>query len=219
MSSASPIYQLKVRLLGLSPMIWRRVLVSDSTTLRELHGILQVAMGWEGIHLFLFEVHAVQYGSFEMHAGNPDVSLQQFGFRENQRFSYVYDMGDHWEHEIRVEAINPPPKKTYPACIGGSGACPPEDCGGVYGYLERRDEADGYDAWNDMDVMVGFLEDVVAVNAPNRPVSDFMSDDVEAAMERMVARKPFVAGKFSRGAVNKRFRSGDHRDLMRQQMW
>jgi len=38
-------------------------------------------------------------------------------------------------------------------------------------------------------------------------------------MERMVARKPFVAGKFSRGAVNKRFRSGDHRDLMRQQMW
>lgn len=126
MSSASPIYQLKVRLLGLSPMIWRRVLVSDSTTLRELHGILQVAMGWEGIHLFLFEVHAVQYGSFELHAGNPDVSLQQFGFRENERFSYVYDMGNNWEHEIRVEAINPPPKKTYPACIGGSGACPPD---------------------------------------------------------------------------------------------
>lgn len=95
----------------------------------------------------------------------------------------------------------------------------PEDCGGVYGYLERRDEADGYDAWNDMDVMVGFLEDVVAANAPNRPVSDFMSDDVESAMERVVARKPFVEGKFSRGAVNKRFRSGDHRDLMRQQMW
>ena len=46
-----------------------------------------------------------------------------------------------------------------------------------------------------------------------------MSDDVESAMERMVARKPFVEGKFSRGAVNKRFRSGDHRDLMRQQMW
>ena len=60
---------------------------------------------------------------------------------------------------------------------------------------------------------------VVAANAPNRPVSDFMSDDVESAMERMVARKPFVEGKFSRGAVNKRFRSGDHRDLMRQQMW
>ena len=61
MSSASQIYQLKVRLLGLSPMIWRRVLVSDSTTLRELHGILQVAMGWEGIHLFVFDILAVRY--------------------------------------------------------------------------------------------------------------------------------------------------------------
>ena len=53
MSSASQIYQLKVRLLGLSPMIWRRVLVSDSTTLRELHGILQVAMGWEDTSSFI----------------------------------------------------------------------------------------------------------------------------------------------------------------------
>lgn len=219
MSSAAEIYQLKVRLLGISPMIWRRVLVPSSVTLRELHGIFQVAMGWEGIHLFLFEVYAVRYGSFELHAATPDVALAEFGFREKARFSYVYDMGDHWEHEIRVEAINPPPKKSYPVCIGGSGACPPEDCGGPHGYLERRDEADGYDAWKDMGVMVGFLEDVAAADAPNRPVSDFMSDDVEAAMERMVARKPFAEGKFSRGDVNKQFRAKEHQQLMRQQMW
>lgn len=219
MDAPGEIIQLKVRLLGISPMIWRRVLVPSSTTLRELHGLLQVAMGWEGIHLFLFDVRAVHYGSFELHAANPDVSLQQFGFRENERFSYVYDMGDHWEHEVRVEAISDAAlKKSYPACIGGSGACPPEDCGGVHGYLERRDEAVGYDAWRDMGVMADFLEDVVAADAPSRPVSDFMSDDVEAAMERMVARKPFVEGSFSRGAVNKRFRTGDHRALMRQQM-
>jgi len=219
MSVAPETYQLKIRLLGINPMIWRRVLVPSSTTLRELHGIVQVAMGWEGIHLFLFDIHAVRYGSFELHASNPDVSLQEFEFRDNERFSYVYDMGDHWEHEIRIEASNPPPKKTYPVCIGGSGACPPEDCGGVPGYLERRDEADGYDAWRDMGTMVVFLEDVVAANAPDRPVSDFLSDDVEAAMERMVARKPFVEGKFLQGAVNKRFRAGEHRELMRQQMW
>lgn len=219
MSTAPEILQLKVRLLGISPMIWRRVLVPASTTLRELHGILQVTMGWEGIHLFLFDVYAVQYGSFELHAADPDVALREFGFRENDRFSYTYDMGDHWEHEIRIEAIDSPPKKFYPICTGGSGACPPEDCGGPHGYLERRDEADGYDAWRDMGVMVDFLEDVVAADAPERPVSDFLSDDVEAAMERMIARKPFVEGKFSRGAVNKRFRAGEHRDLMHQQMW
>ena len=219
MDASGQIYQLKVRLLGISPMIWRRVLVPTSTTLRELHGVLQVAMGWEGIHLFLFDVYAVRYGSFELHAANPDVPMHQFEFRENDRFSYIYDMGDHWEHEIRVEVINPPPKKSYPICIGGSGACPPEDCGGPYGYHERRDEADGYDAWRDMGVMVDFLEDIVAADVPERPVSDFLSDEVEAAMERMIARKPFVERKFLRGAVNKRFRAGDHRDLMHQQMW
>ncbi len=70
-----------------------------------------------------------------------------------------------------------------------------------------------------MGVMTDFLEDVVAAHAPDRPVSDFLSDDVEAAMARIAARKPFVEGKFSRGDVNKRFWAGDHRDLMRQQMW
>ena len=157
MSSGPEIYQLKIRLLGISPMIWRRVLVPASLTLRELHGILQVAMGWEGIHLFLFDVHALRYGSFELHAGNPEIQLDQFGLRENERFSYVYDMGDHWEHEIRLEAINPPPKKTYPICTGGSEACPPGDCGGAHGYQERRDEADEYDAWRDMCVMSDFF--------------------------------------------------------------
>jgi hypothetical protein len=73
-------------------MIWRRVLVLSSTTLRELHGILQVAMGWEGIHLFLFDVRVVRYGSFELHAASSDIFLQQFDLRENERFSYVYDI-------------------------------------------------------------------------------------------------------------------------------
>jgi len=219
MSELPKIIQLKIRLLGISPMIWRRVLIPSATTLRELHGILQVAMGWEGIHLFLFYVRAVRYGSFELHAASSDISLQQFGLRENERFSYVYDMGDHWEHEVRVEAISDATlKKSYPVCTGGSGACPPEDCGGVHGYHERRDEADGYDAWKDMGVMADFLEDVVAADTPNRPVSDFMSDDVETAMERMIARKPFVEENFSRGTVSKRFRAGEHLELMHQQM-
>ena len=85
MDASEQIYQLKVRLLGISPMIWRRVLVPTSTTLRELHGIVQVAMGWEGIHLFLFDVYAVRYGSFELHAADPDVPLQLFDFRKNER--------------------------------------------------------------------------------------------------------------------------------------
>lgn len=200
MSPTPQIYQIKVRLLGISPMVWRRILVPASTTLRELHGILQVAMGWEGIHLFLFDVHAVSYGSFDLDASSPDIALQTFELRENERFSYVYDMGDHWEHEIRIEKISVQAAgKSYPNCTGGSGACPPEDCGGPHAYLERRDEASGYDAWRDMNVMADFLEDIAAANTPDRPVSDFLSDDVEAAIERMAARAPFMREHFHGG--------------------
>lgn len=219
MSADQVILQLKIRLIGISPMVWRRVLVPMSATLRELHGILQVAMGWEGIHLYHFEIHAVRYGSFELHTANPDIALDQLGLQRGSKFQYVYDMGDHWDHEVRVEAIDARrPKKSYPVCTGGSGVCPPEDCGGVDGYLARREEAQGYDAWMDMETMTGFLEDIVAADDPSRSVSDFLSDDVEMAMERIKARQPFLEDKFSRGAVNKRFRAGTHRDLMRQQL-
>ena len=145
--ASTRIVQLKVRLLGLSPMIWRRVLVPESVTLRELHGILQVGMGWDGIHLYYFDIHAVHYGSFELDAESPDVALSRFRFRAKDRFAYLYDMGDYWEHEVRIEQfLDRNSKKTYPVCTGGSGACPPEDCGGPPGYREWQEEATGYDA-------------------------------------------------------------------------
>ena len=72
LEESTRIVQLKVRLLGLSPMIWRRVLVPESVSLRELHGILQVDMGWDGIPLYYFDIHAVHYGSFELDAESPD---------------------------------------------------------------------------------------------------------------------------------------------------
>ncbi len=125
MSVALGIYQLKVRLLGISPMIWRRVLVPPSISLHELHGILQVAMGWESLHLYAFEIYAVQYGSSELMMASSKVSLAQFGFRKNDKFSYTYDMGDAWVHEIRVEETSAAdPAKHYPLCTGGAGACP-----------------------------------------------------------------------------------------------
>ncbi len=100
---ASPILQLKVRLLDISPMIWRRVLVPASYTLRELHGVIQVAMGWESLHLYYFHIRAVQYGSFDLCVQSPDVALAGFRFRKGARFTCAYDMGDFWRHEIRIE--------------------------------------------------------------------------------------------------------------------
>ncbi len=219
MSEAPQILQLKIRLLGISPMIWRRLLVPSSTTLRELHGIIQVAMGWEGIHLFQFNIHAVDYGYWELHAAHPDIPLLNFGFCRNDQFSYIYDMGDDWKHDIRVEAFpDYIPKKAYPICTGGSGICPPEDCGGPDGFLARRDEADGYDAWQDMGMMAEWLGDVMQIDTADKTVGELLPEDVEAAMKRVVARGPYVRGKFSHKQVNDGFRDELHLRLQHQQI-
>ncbi|MCP4746058.1 MAG: plasmid pRiA4b ORF-3 family protein, partial [Desulfobacteraceae bacterium] len=51
------IYQLKVLLLGISPMIWRRLLVHGDSTITDFHYILQIAMGWSDDHLNQFKIH------------------------------------------------------------------------------------------------------------------------------------------------------------------
>jgi hypothetical protein len=74
--------QFKVWLLGISPMIWRRVQVPASMTLRELHGAIQVALGWEGIDLFQFTLRARRFGSLELAARSPDIPLSELRLRK-----------------------------------------------------------------------------------------------------------------------------------------
>ena len=215
----SEILQLKFRIFGVSPMVWRRVLVSSSITLRELHGIVQTAMGWGGIHLFQFDVRAVCYGSWELHAASPDIPLSGFGFRRNDRLSYIYDMGDYWKHEVRVEAILVAnPEKFYPVCTGGAGPCPPEECGGPQGYLARRDEASGYDAWQDLETLASFGQDLLDRHDTDRTLEDLALDDLEYVLDRMKAREPYLETSFSRRVVNTQLRDGRHRELMHQQL-
>src|ERR1039458_2075581 len=87
-ADANTILQVKVWLVGISPMVWRRVLVPATFTLRELHGVIQVAMGWEGIHLYDFQLRAARYGSWEVAASSPDVTLAALRFRKGARFIY-----------------------------------------------------------------------------------------------------------------------------------
>ena len=126
------IVQLKVRLLGISPMIWRRVLVPASVTLRELHGILQVSMGWEGIHLYHFDIHAVHYGSFELSTESPDIALSRFRFRKGSRFAYLYDLGDYGSAKkcgaIRQRAAQLQPICPRPSVLGTTARTSPAAC-------------------------------------------------------------------------------------------
>jgi len=83
-------------------MVWRRLLVPSSYTLRELHGVIQVAMGWEGIHLYDFALRAARYGSWELSASSPDVTLAslRLRLRKGARFCYEYDLNIPWRHEV-----------------------------------------------------------------------------------------------------------------------
>lgn len=131
------IYQLKITLKGIRPPIWRRVLVTANTMLAQLHGIIQISMGWECYHLFGFNIYGERYDD---EAGALSTKLGKLGLSVKSKFNYTYDFGDDWEHEILVEKIVA--KDTgahYPICLTGKRACPPEDCGGVWGYQSLLD--------------------------------------------------------------------------------
>ena len=125
-----PVYQLRVVLRGISPLIWRRLLVRSDTTLARLHDILQVAFGWDDVHLHRFKVRGRELDAVD----GPQVRLSDFGLRPTERFVYDYDFCDLWRHDVRVEQIlDVEPGRTYPVCTGGRRAGPPEDCGGSLG--------------------------------------------------------------------------------------
>lgn len=144
-AAASEIYQLKVTLRGARPPIWRRLLVPASTKLSKLHDVLQIAMGWTDSHLHMFRVGGVDYGVPSEDDWNELIdertaTLADVLPRAKSKLIYEYDFGDGWEHEVLVEkALDAEPGATYPVCVAGRRACPPEDCGGVWGYADFLD--------------------------------------------------------------------------------
>ena len=95
------IYQLQVTLRDSSPLIWRRLLVRSDTTISQLHDVVQIAMGWEDLHLQQFLIHGKSYGVYYdggiVFSDDPrHVRLADFRLRKGERFLYEYDLGDWW---------------------------------------------------------------------------------------------------------------------------
>lgn len=139
------VYQLKIVLKGSKPAIWRRLLVPASIDLQTLHSVIQTAMGWANLHLYRFEIDRVKYGDIGLKDDFCELrfedarkaQLKKAVPYEKTRFSYEYDFGDGWEHEIIIEKILPARDgMKYPVLLCGKQACPPEDCGGMRGYAE-----------------------------------------------------------------------------------
>lgn len=141
MKSKKEIYQLKITLNNTSPPIWRRFLVQSNILLPDLHKIIQTVMGWTNSHLHQF-IKNRQYfrepwendysdDSFDY----ADIKLDDFLYIIGDTCSYEYDFGDSWRHTIKLEKILPFDKnQNYPVCTAGKKNCPPEDCGGIYGF-------------------------------------------------------------------------------------
>lgn len=140
------VFQIKVTLKGIHPPIWRRVQTTDCT-LEELHALIQVTMSWEFEHLYRFNIGGVEYADLDM-MNDEDVEdacgtlLSEVLPVQNRRprFQYEYDFGDSWIHQLIVEERFLPEKGVkYPLCVAGQRACPPEDCGGPWGYAEFQE--------------------------------------------------------------------------------
>ena len=133
------LYEVKVTLQPFKPLIWRRFLVRDDTTLAQLHSYLQAVMGWTNSHLHHFFVDRDTY------FGPPD---PEFPRRQNERntrvgdllrkpgdrLMYEYDFGDGWEHEIVLERVLSPPNQA-PDTPSSSPASAPALLRTVAGFL------------------------------------------------------------------------------------
>ena len=137
------VYQLKVTLTDTKPPIWRRVLVDGQRTLDHLHEVIQAAFGWWDYHLHEFEVGRTRYGVPDPDEDWGEPARDERRTRldaiadEGTSFRYTYDFGDGWDHRVVVEKVLPPTADfAVPGCVDGRRACPPEDCGGTWGYRE-----------------------------------------------------------------------------------
>jgi len=134
-------FRLRIQLNDVNPVIWRRILVPGAIRMAKFAGILLAAMGWSNSHLHAFTVGDKRYGMNydEFPEGEIDektVTVLQ-ALRDERRFTFEYDFGDSWEHEVVIEEVTwSSLGMNFAVCLDGGNACPPDDVGGPWGYTE-----------------------------------------------------------------------------------
>lgn len=156
-TKAGKVCQFKISLKGIRPPVWRRIMVPESYSFWDLHVAIQDAMGWSDCHLHEFTMTNPKNGFLE-HIGIPDddnffgeeilpgwkKKIRNYFTQDNLKAEYVYDFGDEWRHRVLLEGIFPAePDVKYPVCVKGKRNCPPEDCGGVWGYADFLEKIQG----------------------------------------------------------------------------
>ena len=144
-------FQMKITLRGMKPPVWRRFFVPEDMTFQTLADVLITVMGWSGSHLSAFEMPK---SGLNIMANPWSDNEDQFGDRNGKKvklsellpaekkFIFVYDMGDNWEHEVVIEDVRENYPALYPAVLAYEGNCPPDDCGGVWNYMDMLEDDD-----------------------------------------------------------------------------
>ena len=142
-------YLIQIALRGSKPKIWRRILVSSDLLLSDFHKIIQTTMGWTNSHLHQFIKNQAFYtqkmvdDDFWEEMNNIDYSkikISDLLIEEKDKMIYEYDFGDGWQHNIILEKIDTTEEnKIITTCLTGKNNCPPEDCGGIWGYVNILD--------------------------------------------------------------------------------
>ncbi len=185
---------LKIALDNVSkPPVWRRVKVSSMWNFVDLHEIIQRAFGWMDEHLAHFgnDAYGDPYDMIEVTLDKSDDCEGQDGSeiligqalnKVGQKFKYVYDFGDDWIHTLTVEEIEDG-DIVHAELVKGSGMCPPEDCGGPWGWKELRDSALNADL-NDEDLMER-LEWCELLDDEGKPLTNFKDFDIDFHREML----------------------------------
>ena len=203
------IYQLRIVLRGISPLIWRRLLVRSDTTLAQLHRMLQILFEWSNEHLHRFHIFGKDYGSDG--ADTQHVSLNAFGFHQGERFRYVYNFYAQWQCDVRLEATLPvDPQQVCPVCLGGKRPAPPEHVQDAWTYLELLDEHrfPPFEAILTLADMAQSMLDAPAGVSIREAVGDL--DEIREAMERLHTYEQLQPSAFKRCHINAQ---------LRQQTW
>jgi hypothetical protein len=171
------VYQFKIMLENVRPSVWRRIQVPAEYSMWDLSVAIVNAMGWSGGHLHGFrtlEQRGDRRGE-TLHIGIPiegsgstqerilrDKSMMRwFALPQKIKMKHEYDYGDGWKHMVVLEKIiSAGAGIEYPRCSGGKRSCPPDNCGGPWGYMNLlRVQQDGPKNQDERDMLVGFAAD------------------------------------------------------------
>jgi|GEM_PF-943919 len=195
-TTTATVHQFKITLDHVKPTVWRRIQLPSDATFWDLHCAINDAMGWEDAHLHEFQIGDKRNGidigiptdddmpwSDTRTLADWDIPITNHLGKAGIHCTYVYDFGDDWSHKVLLEAITPREAKLkYPRCLAGARACPPEDCGGPYGYARLCD----------------ILKDSGRADEEAEELLDWLGDDFDP--------EAFDAGKVKFGSAARRLK-------------